>query len=262
MTICAYCKQKALLTREHIVPSFLYSFQKELEKKTVGWNEVVQKMVGGEGTVRDVCASCNSGTLSDLDAYGKRLLLRSDVLVENYQKSTVSLSYDYSLLLRWLLKISFNSSRTDGAHSYLFEPHIPFILGKQAPPPRSRICLIAYMAAPEAYDLSTLKESFLKLSGGSKILNPFHVRISYGATTRAYSPYTLRIVILGCLVFFILLFDQSIKPGHAAVEIRRFMKNLSNTCELLPNVKKVVLKSGKMTWFQLYHAQIVRSKGF
>lgn len=92
-------------------------------------------MVAGEAKVKDVCGTCNNGPLAQLDSYGKSLLFDCGLLVSNYTKTNLSLSYDFPLLLRWLLKISFNSARTDGVHAPAFEEHIPFILGlAQAPP--------------------------------------------------------------------------------------------------------------------------------
>lgn len=135
MPICAYCKRESRATREHVIPAFIYAFQQQLAQSVVGWNEVVQRMVRGEAKVRDVCAECNHTALSVLDSYGRQLLSDSGLLVQNYTKRTLTIRYDYSLLLRWLLKISFNSSRTDGAHSGLFEEHIQFMRGLSPPPP-------------------------------------------------------------------------------------------------------------------------------
>ena len=56
MILCAYCNSSEKITREHIIPGFVYSFKKEPHKnkkkksqknKVVGWNEIVKKMVGG-----------------------------------------------------------------------------------------------------------------------------------------------------------------------------------------------------------------------
>src|SRR6266702_179908 len=156
MTRCAYCQEKRPLTREHIIPAFICNFQKQLEGSVIGWNEVAQCMVGGEGKIKDVCEDCNNRVLSELDSYGKRLLTDSGLFVQNYTKQELTLQYDYSLLLRWLLKISFNSSRTDGVHSHLFERFIPFIRGLASPPSRFQVAPLVYLARPEFVGLSQI----------------------------------------------------------------------------------------------------------
>jgi hypothetical protein len=137
------------LTREHVLPAFIYAIQKKTKQKCIGWNEVTEKMVGGELKVKDVCGKCNSEVLGQLDGYAKSILTESGILVENYIKNHITLTYDYNRLVRWLLKVSFNSSRTDGAHAHLFEEHIPFILGHAPTPIRTKVTVIAYMAAPK-----------------------------------------------------------------------------------------------------------------
>lgn len=84
----------------------------------------------GDLVISDVCAECNNGPLSSLDAsflpYFKKQML--DYIS---QGDDVTFEYDYDLLLRELLKISFNSSRAsvsgDSAKS-VFEKYIPYIL--------------------------------------------------------------------------------------------------------------------------------------
>ena len=45
----------------------------------------------------------------------------------------VRFKYDFDLLLRWLLKISYNDDRA-GAPPYEAEPFVPYILGKEQIP--------------------------------------------------------------------------------------------------------------------------------
>jgi hypothetical protein len=260
MPHCSYCKKEASLTREHIIPAYLYDYQKKLDNKVIGWNEVVGKMVGGESKVKDVCAPCNNGALSKLDAYSKKFMTENGLLVENYIKNNLRLRYDYDLLLRWLLKVSFNSSRTDGAHQYLFEKYIPYILTGVTRPRKNELSLLIQMAAPEKMGHSQLGvEKFLQFSGGSKSLNPLHMRICYGGILGA-SGYTLRMVILGPVVFLLLIFSDSISPGHAATEIRRVQKIERNTKFIMGESKYVEVMFGERSWFDLYKVQIARSK--
>lgn len=258
MTICAYCKLNKPATREHIIPDFLYAFQKEIEGSIVGWNEVAQRMVGGEGKVKDVCADCNNGVLSNLDGYGKRLLSESGLLVKNYVKQSITIRYNFELLMRWLLKISFNSSRTDRVHSHLFEKYIPFILGESPAPPRHRVACLAYLAAPEHLGASNIQqEPFLRIAQGSSLLNPFLVRICYGGIPGEYS-YTLRLNIFGPAVFHLMIFHEGTLPGHAALAIRRLLKLTPGALELDRKHRLVQLQAGRSSWLNLYEYQVNR----
>ena len=260
MPICAYCKQDKPATREHVIPAFLYALQKSLGDKVIGWNEVTEKMVGGEAKVRDVCADCNNGVLSNLDAYGKQVLDRAGLLVHNYLGRSVTLSYEYSMLLRWLLKVSFNSSRTDGAHSHMFEEFIPFILGKSQSPPRHRVTLLASLAGAVALDdLQAATEPFRTSARGAKRLNPLLVRICYGYVPGDDS-FTLRINILGPLILFMPIFRPGVLPGHAAASIRRVQKLHAGAIELTAKRRLLELQAGTQTWVDMYDDQAQRAR--
>lgn len=260
MPVCAYCKLERPATREHVIPSFLYSVQKAAEGKVIGWNEVVEKMVGGEAKVKDVCAECNNGVLSKLDSYGKGMLARAGLLVNNYLGRSLTLPYDHSQLLRWLLKISFNSSRTDGVHSYLFDEFVPFILGESEPPPRHRIALLAYLASAVTLDANQIAtEPFRTAALGSKTLNPLLVRIGNGFVPGEQS-FVLRINMLGPLMFFLPIFKPNTRPGHAAAAIRRLQKIHPGTVELTTKRRLVELQAGSKTWMDMYADQVQRTR--
>ncbi|NIE64032.1 HNH endonuclease [Burkholderia sp. Ax-1719] len=259
MTLCAYCREDRPLTREHIIPAFIYDFQKQQEGTFIGWNEVAQRMVGGEGKIKDVCEDCNNGVLSDLDSYGKHLLTDSGLLVQNYTKQGLALRYDYSLLLRWLLKISFNSSRTDGAHSHLFERFIPFIRGLASAPSRFHVASLVYLARPEVAGLSQIEaDSFIRMSQGASLLNPFVARICYAAAL-GERDFVARQIIFGPAVFYLLFFREGLLPGHAASAIRRLTKAVPEIVELSSKRKFVEVHPGQKTWLDLYEPQVART---
>ena len=258
MPTCVYCKQERPVTREHVIPAFMYALQKQAGEGVIGWNESIKKMVGGESKVKDVCADCNNRVLGGLDSYGKDLLGKSGLLVDNYLQQTLTLQYDYELLLRWLLKVSFNSARTGGAHSHIFEEHIPFMLGAAEAPPRYKVGLAAYMASAVVLDQTQVdRKPFLKALGGAKTLNPFLVRICYGFVPGG-NFYTLRMNIFGPVVFYMMIFKEGTLPGHAAVEIRRFLKITPGAKELAPDRRLIQLRAGAQTWLDLYARQVQR----
>lgn len=256
--ICAYCKQETLPTREHVIPAFLYRFQKEFESKVVGWNEVAKKMIGGEQTVRDVCLACNGLKLSPLDDYGKNLLIDNGILKQNYDKLSLDFIHNYDLLARWLLKISFNSSRTDNAHAPLFEKFIPFMLNGGNPPAKNELAIIASLAAPLLVgDLEGSHEVFRGLAGANGRINPFFVRIGYGPNNS--NDYALRVVMFGPLMFAILIFTPGTSAGNASIKTKQLLKQLLPEGTLLsPTRSRALLKPGKATWIDYYGAQIMR----
>lgn len=223
-----------------------------------GWNEVAQRMVGGEGKVKDVCADCNNRALSELDAYGKQVLSDSGLLVHNYTRRDLMLRYDYALLLRWLLKVSFNSSRTDGAHRPLFEKYVPFMRGLGPLPSRNQVSVLLYLARPEVLGQSRIAaEPFVRITNGSPLLNPFLVRICYGGIP-GEQRYVLRFNIFGPAVFYLLMFEDGIPPGHAASAIRSLTKATPGAVELSAKQKVVHVRAGESSWLDLYEYQVAR----
>jgi hypothetical protein len=257
MITCTYCNKSAVATREHVIPAFIYRFQKELEKKVIGWNEAAQKMTGGEFQVKDVCEKCNGGVLSQLDSYGKDFLTSSGFLVQNYTSLTSDLTYNYDLLSRWLLKISFNSSRTDGDHKHLFEKFTPYILTGTPLPLKNDISIIAALAAPiKTQNLNDEYDVLRDLAGASGRVNPFFMRIAYGPDY--YKAFTLRIVMFGPLIFFLLMFRPGTPVGISANETKKFLKETPKTLLLQRNRPRVFLEAGSTTWLEYYAPQVWR----
>jgi hypothetical protein len=260
MANCAYCHKENKMTGEHVIPSFIYKFQRTLSKSLTGWNEAAGRMLPNEFKVKDVCAECNNDFLGLLDHKGKRMLEEAGIMVENYENSSIILKYDFNDLMRWLAKISFNSTRTDGVHSYIFEPYVNYILKGHGEIPRSRIALLGYFAAPERLSqIERTQEPYVTIAKGKEILNPFHARISYGRTGDIN--YLIRIVIFGPLIFFLLVFNETVSPGEAAVSIRRIIKENPGAMEIKRHLKLIKLNHGYRTWRELYQDQILRKLG-
>lgn len=106
MKACAYCLSEGNLTKEHIWPRTLIQKYNAL----ITYNPKKHDFYVGEPTVKDVCAICNNKYLSKLDSYLSCLYDASfaKILAPG---DDVLFSYNYDLLLRALLKISYNSSR-------------------------------------------------------------------------------------------------------------------------------------------------------
>ncbi|ROQ48187.1 hypothetical protein [Pseudomonas putida] len=110
MSSCSYCASVGKLTKEHIWPKSLITRNPDF----LTYNKATNSLYKGEAVIKDVCANCNNSTLSKLDSYLTNLY---DSHFANIVSagSGVELPYDYNMLLRALLKISFNSARAHGS---------------------------------------------------------------------------------------------------------------------------------------------------
>jgi len=134
---CAYCDISCQQTREHIIPRWYNDTPGDAETFSA---RAPLTHVQGDLIVKDVCRSCNSGPLSRLDDYGKELYERyfaSPV----YAGETVSFDYDGDRLLRWLLKVSYNSARAQNADVRVLRDYRKAMLGESPLPNRIRCWL-------------------------------------------------------------------------------------------------------------------------
>jgi len=129
--LCAYCQRPAKLTKEHLYPQFLAGYN---GPRCLGYNAAAYKVTVGQRVIRDVCSTCNNESLGSLDGYGHRYF-RANKLDQAFTEEKVAeVHYDYDLLLRWVLKISYNSFRTVDFPDDPFASLIPYILtGKNRP---------------------------------------------------------------------------------------------------------------------------------
>lgn len=108
---CAYCLgSNGRLTKEHVFPASINRLRKDPVTHPEFFWQPAGKYITAEPQIGDVCRECNNGPLSALDAYGCRLYKEFfNTRVERDKE--VSFVYDYHPLLRWLLKLSYNSAR-------------------------------------------------------------------------------------------------------------------------------------------------------
>lgn len=109
MKKCAYCGSDSPLTKEHIWPDSLINKYNEVLKT---YNKRTNAFYVGDPVIKDVCGICNNDNLSKLDTYISTLY---DECFFNRLSpgDSASIDYNYDLLLRSLLKISYNSSRAN-----------------------------------------------------------------------------------------------------------------------------------------------------
>jgi hypothetical protein len=261
MPKCAYCDSAGPMTREHVIPNFLYAFKRQIGD-VIGWNDNVQKMLPGDQVVKDVCADCNNGVLSRLDSYANDFFLKNGLLVQHNSANTVLLQYDYDLLLRWNLKVSFNSARRTGAQAHILKDFIPYILGKQITPKKNRLSFLVEFMRGHKFDGDAAAKLYeAGYADRSGMSNPFNVRVSWVADlANRYPGCQVRANIFGPFKFVMQFFEDDTSVGAATVMTRKYASEYSKAAVLRPNQRVAYLEQGPRTWLEEYAPQIMRAK--
>ena len=176
--ICAYCKEEEKLTKEHLWPTSLHKrFNLANEQnENYFWLSRLQRTIPNEPTIKDVCAHCNNITLSKLDKYICELFDRKFIHIVKFNEK-ISFEYDYHLLKRWLLKMSYNSARIHNAHDIkALEDMLPYILGEDDKLGRS-IQLFAMLTYPEEVKKNEIDKT--NISDETIIIEPTIHRVGH-----------------------------------------------------------------------------------
>jgi hypothetical protein len=251
---CAYCGSPGPATHEHLWPAALHRRHLEANEQDFHaiWLARLQKTLPTEPTLRDVCANCNNGPLSELDSYICGLFDETLVRIPRRHERVV-LNYKYHPLKRWLLKMCFNSARIHSSRDLQgLQALAPYILGRSDGLGRSVqvFAELTYPQAipegegPESRDTKALLEPTLNRVGhlyfnvpgvGRKLLRSVHLR--------AYS-------------FLVALW----LPGGSRAEQIDFADVLTtlreDTVLLRPSRASVALRSGAMgAWDSFKHSR-------
>lgn len=145
MVKCAYCLSNKKMTREHIIPDWYIQIAQNSREF---YSEKVPGKYFQSNTglvVKDVCSECNNNILGLLDENAKKLY-------EGYfgkpvlDKSPILLNADYDMLVRWLLKVSYNSARANKSDLNIFKNYRNAILGHEAITDNLLVSSIAFPA--------------------------------------------------------------------------------------------------------------------
>jgi hypothetical protein len=137
---CAYCGKPAKFTREHIWPDCILD---RIPPKGIRFSHKTKTAHGGDYTIRDVCEKCNNVRLSPLDTYFCNLYDKYFAVAKG-ENEVVDFQYDYHLLLRTLLKLSYNSARAGFGDDGTLARTVPYILGTDLT--RPVVSLLAQLA--------------------------------------------------------------------------------------------------------------------
>lgn len=122
---CAYCGGNKTKTREHIISSSVLELFPECDYT---YDDVRGTVYKSDPVINDVCIDCNNKKLSYIDSYAKSFI--SNYFLVNYNMNdTLKISYDYTMLLKVLLKYMFNDLRAHrGDISFFDNDVIQFLL--------------------------------------------------------------------------------------------------------------------------------------
>lgn len=106
-------------------------------------DHVRNRLARGTPVVRDVCRHCNNITLCALDGYMAEV--NREYLSVPPPTDGVLFRYDYHRLLRYLLKVWYNSARAGGLAVAEHARFAPYILGQEREPPLPTTLLLGLL---------------------------------------------------------------------------------------------------------------------
>lgn len=147
----ACCEASAPLTKEHIWPQCIIT---RAPSYAMRFSAQAKKVFGADLIVKDVCARCNNGPLSGLDAYACGLYddCFSKVVGRNER---VTFRCNHDQLLRWLLKVSYNSCRTTHSDVAFHRPLKKYMLGEAEKP--EFVSVMLHIVTPSVVNGITLE---------------------------------------------------------------------------------------------------------
>lgn len=243
---CAYCFKNETVTREHIFPAGVISKYKSL----IATNDKVDFGFRGDLTIKDVCARCNNGPLSQLDTYFVETFVQymaEPILPGN----SIDFRFDYHLLKRFLLKVSYNSARASISgklDAEAMKHYISYILGEAPIAKDVMMRLQIYTSAKKVNKYTGVQDGFMeaRLLRSAKV--PYEGNYS--------NAYTIRLVVFNS--FWFLLFVP-IKP-ISRIKKERFIKGfdkwkLNSGVLMSPHKQTVHIPANQTTYI---HPEILK----
>ncbi|VTR93365.1 Uncharacterized protein OS=Escherichia fergusonii B253 GN=ERIG_01105 PE=4 SV=1 [Gemmata massiliana] len=202
MLNCAYCDKACQPTREHVIPDWYNDTPGEAETFSA---RAPLTHLQGDLLVKDVCGHCNNVVLSKLDAYGKQLYERY-FANPVYAGETVTFDYDGDRLLRWLLKLSYNSARAQNADALVLQEYRKVMLGEA--PMSDRVRCWLHLVTPTYFDPATedMHQAKRDEQGHPNVDEPLWFRIGQSRlTTHPALMLVQRAVVINSFSFTLLI---------------------------------------------------------
>lgn len=250
--VCAYCKQPGTMTREHVWPASLHRRLLEANEQegNLFWLARLKKVIESEPKIRDVCASCNNGVLSDLDAYICSLFDAHFVNIPA-RHEMVRFTFDYHLLKRWLLKLCYNSARIHTSLDlFAFETLLPYINGVDEKLSHS-VQLFLQLDYPGEVLEKSLAPSATQ--GARSFFRPLSNRVGHMFfRAQGVGQKLLRAVHLRAFTFYLAFFNPSESCAVIDHFSNCFTHSLSGVALLAPSVGCVELECNGMDAWSAY----------
>ncbi|MDX5627942.1 MULTISPECIES: hypothetical protein [unclassified Brenneria] len=240
------------MTREHIIPSFLYKFQTDSGLPSIGWNERANDVIGGEAKIADVCGDCNNGPLGNLDGYGKNFLIENGFLTQSFFKTKTDINYDYNMLLRWVMKISYNAAVAGGEpYSSVFNDYRKFILEGVDIPDKSEVMMFFGITSPVKLNGKLEEFSNIEVSDDN-LCAPFYVRITSNIPDFLPKGIIMKGIYFGSLFIHIAILKNA-KDSKSF-----FKRQVCKTAKIKyidPNTSACHIETCGKNWIELYKKQ-------
>jgi len=248
MDVCAYCDKSADLTKEHLIPKWLYNVTKHYDWQTI--DRVKNKTIDAEVMIGDVCANCNNIILGNLDAKAKELFHK---YFENFieKDHTISFSYDFDLLTRWLLKLAFNSSRVHKSTQDYFIPYKPYIIGQSNLALKLALCV--YLVFPTEVEGKTDAE---------RKIYPEAIRFARIQHSDYEQFFDICNLIAINSFYFILLSpkDKNISANKWNELVELFLISNPSAVQLLPQNNQQIISASKYSTLDVMKSYLVNNK--
>jgi hypothetical protein len=244
MIPCPYCANLCKPTREHVIPEWYTTAVGKEDLETFNALRPT-KHLKGDLEIKDVCEICNNGVLSDLDAYGKELYLRYWER-SAYRNETIEFEYDYQRLVRWLLKLCFNSARAHNADVTILSKYARYILGLESEP--APIVVYINLVVPTDGSTDPPTAAYRIFGSPNYIIEPLWFRlVQMRPDATLYSDVVQRQVYINSFCFSLFICDPGRERHESEVETLQasLLKITPSAVPLSPS-GRVILTGGSV----------------
>ena len=253
MKKCGYCDEllTGQKTREHIIPNWY------IDENNISFNERSKsKLSSDEIVIRDVCNNCNNVKLSQLDSYGKKLFdnFFSEPI---FRDEKICFTFSYQLLAKWLLKMSYNSSRANKSDDDILSQYRTFLITDEPLPDGIMIFLSAI--TPSIITPHGILEMAQRGDANTRGVNVFRVGVcSFKSLGNLY--WSFRTVIIHSYQFVLAVPDPvNCNLIKDAKEIKRVIGKVDAASILLNKTGNSKTKKPKKFFEESFMAQVLNN---
>ncbi|SHJ80901.1 hypothetical protein SAMN02745136_00940 [Anaerocolumna jejuensis DSM 15929] len=244
---CEYCKSEGKMSREHIIPKGFIN-NMNFKEQTVWFDKAPSRVINNELMIKDVCANCNNGELSKLDAYALKLLISYNDKI-SFDTKKIYFKYNYHMLTRWLLKVCYNSARANDADFDigLYQEYISYILNKDYTEALDISIFAMFMEV--AFDKETQEECYHLNKDRNYEIDWFRIAPFRMVNLSVYY-IAMRCIMINSLAFLVVVYNKDTISKKTTIE-QEILKTYPNFVKLLTN-NKACLKKDIKFWHSSY----------